>query len=113
MRRACNAVHHSLRSDPLRAIATSAESERLQGLTQREREVLACLAAGDNNRAIAQRLDLIHNQRMQGFRGGEQTAAEAGIRQIGVLPRIAVMIKAEQGAAQAAKGQRRIVPVVK
>ncbi len=46
------------RSDPLRAIATSADSERLQGLTQREREVLACLAAGDNNRAIAQRLGI-------------------------------------------------------
>ena len=46
------------RSDPLQAIATSDQSERLNGLTQREREVLACLAAGDNNRAIAQRLGI-------------------------------------------------------
>jgi DNA-binding CsgD family transcriptional regulator len=30
----------------------------LISLTQREREVLACLAAGDNNRAIAQRLGI-------------------------------------------------------
>jgi two-component system NarL family response regulator len=41
------------RSDPLEAIATSDQNERLNGLTQREREVLACLAAGDNNCAIA------------------------------------------------------------
>jgi two-component system NarL family response regulator len=46
------------RSDPLQAIATSDQSERLSGLTQREREVLACLAAGDNNRAIAQQLGI-------------------------------------------------------
>ena len=41
---------------PAHAIAAANQSERLDGLTQREREVLACLAAGDNNRAIAQRL---------------------------------------------------------
>jgi two-component system NarL family response regulator len=46
------------RSEPLQGIATSNQSERLNGLTQREREVLACLAAGDNNRAIAQRLGI-------------------------------------------------------
>ncbi len=45
-------------SEPLQGIATSNQSERLNGLTQREREVLACLAAGDNNRAIAQRLGI-------------------------------------------------------
>ena len=45
-------------SEPLQSIVTSEQSERLHGLTQREREVLACLAAGDNNRAIAQRLGI-------------------------------------------------------
>jgi two-component system NarL family response regulator len=34
------------------------DGQRLQELTQREREVLACLAEGDNNRAIAQRLEI-------------------------------------------------------
>lgn len=46
------------RPGPLQVIATTDQSERLHGLTQREREVLACLAAGDNNRAIAQRLGI-------------------------------------------------------
>ena len=46
------------RSDPPQAIATTDQSERLNGLTQRERQVLACLAAGDNNRAIAQKLGI-------------------------------------------------------
>ena len=46
------------RSLPHQSIAASNPSERLDGLTQREREVLACLAAGDNNRAIAQRLGI-------------------------------------------------------
>ena len=46
------------RSDPQQAHASSNPGERLNGLTQREREVLACLAAGDNNRAIAQRLGI-------------------------------------------------------
>jgi DNA-binding NarL/FixJ family response regulator len=32
--------------------------QTLNGLTQREREVLACLAVGDNNRAIAQQLGI-------------------------------------------------------
>jgi len=46
------------RSDPHHAIARANQGERLKGLTQREREVLACLANGDNNRAIAQRLGI-------------------------------------------------------
>jgi two-component system NarL family response regulator len=46
------------RSDPRPAIATSEQRAWLHGLTQREREVLACLAAGDNNRAIAQQLGI-------------------------------------------------------
>ncbi len=46
------------RSKPLQANATTDGREQLNGLTQREREVLACLAAGDNNRAIAQRLGI-------------------------------------------------------
>ena len=36
----------------------SSPCELFIGLTQREREVLACLASGDNNRAIAQRLGI-------------------------------------------------------
>jgi len=46
------------RSDPHQAHASSNPGERRNGLTQREWEVLACLAAGDNNRAIAQRLGI-------------------------------------------------------
>jgi two-component system NarL family response regulator len=46
------------RSDPLQAIATADPSARLNGLTQREREVLVCLAAGANNRAIARQLGI-------------------------------------------------------
>lgn len=46
------------RSDPHQAIAAANQGERLDGLTQREREVLACLANGDNNRVIAQRLGI-------------------------------------------------------
>jgi two-component system NarL family response regulator len=46
------------RSDPHQAIAAANQGERLKGITQREREVLACLANGDNNRAIAQRLGI-------------------------------------------------------
>ncbi len=46
------------RSDPHQAITAANQGERLDGLTQREREVLACLANGDNNRAIAQRLGI-------------------------------------------------------
>jgi two-component system NarL family response regulator len=45
-------------SDPLQAIAASYPGKRLNGLTQRERKVLACLAAGDSIRAIAQRLGI-------------------------------------------------------
>jgi two-component system NarL family response regulator len=33
-------------------------SQRLNGLTQRERDVLACLAAGGGNRAIAEQLGI-------------------------------------------------------
>jgi len=46
------------RSGSHQDIAALNQSEQLNGLTQREREVLACLAAGDNNRAIAQRLGI-------------------------------------------------------
>lgn len=46
------------RSAPHQAQAASSPGERLNGLTQRERQVLACLAAGDNNRVIAQRLGI-------------------------------------------------------
>ena len=46
------------RSDPHQAIAAGNQGERLKGITQREREVLACLANGDNNRVIAQRLGI-------------------------------------------------------
>ena len=44
------------RRDPMQAIATTGQSERLNDLTQREQDVLACMAAGLNNRDIAQRL---------------------------------------------------------
>jgi two-component system NarL family response regulator len=40
------------------AVAASKQSELLNGLTQREREVLACLAAGSNNRLIAEQLGI-------------------------------------------------------
>jgi len=40
------------------AVAASNQSGRLDGLTHREREVLACLAAGDNNRFIAEQLGI-------------------------------------------------------
>ena len=46
------------RSGSLQAVAASNQSERLNDLTQREREVLACLAAGDNNRCIAEQLGI-------------------------------------------------------
>ena len=40
------------------AVAASKQSELLNDLTQREREVLACLAAGSNNRLIAEQLGI-------------------------------------------------------
>jgi two-component system NarL family response regulator len=40
------------------SIAVSESGARLSSLTQREREVLACLADGDNNRTIGQRLGI-------------------------------------------------------
>ncbi len=46
------------RSNPQQRNAASDQGEQLGGLTHREREVLAYLAAGDNNRAIAQRLGI-------------------------------------------------------
>ena len=46
------------RSGSLQAVAASNQSERLNSLTQREREVLACLAAGSNNRLIAEQLGI-------------------------------------------------------
>jgi two-component system NarL family response regulator len=46
------------RPNPHQVSAASNSGERLTGLTQREQQVLACLAAGDNNRAIAQRLEI-------------------------------------------------------
>ncbi len=46
------------RSGSRQAVAASNHDERLNGLTQREREVLACLAAGDNNRFIAEQLGI-------------------------------------------------------
>jgi two-component system NarL family response regulator len=46
------------RSGCLQALAGSNQSERLNDLTQREREVLACLAAGDSNRTIAEQLGI-------------------------------------------------------
>jgi K+-transporting ATPase A subunit/DNA-binding CsgD family transcriptional regulator len=46
------------RSDSQQAVAALNQDERLNDLTQREREVLACLAAGDNNRCIAEQLGI-------------------------------------------------------
>ncbi len=46
------------RSGPQQAVAALNQDERLNDLTQREREVLACLAAGDNNRCIAEQLGI-------------------------------------------------------
>lgn len=46
------------RSHPPSLGGASSRGEPLTGLTPREREVLACLASGDNNRAIAQRLGI-------------------------------------------------------
>jgi two-component system NarL family response regulator len=46
------------RSGSDQALAGSHQSERLDGLTHREREVLTCLAAGDNNRLIAEQLGI-------------------------------------------------------
>jgi two-component system NarL family response regulator len=46
------------RSTSHQAVAATNQSERLDGLTHREREVLVCLAAGDNNRLIAKQLGI-------------------------------------------------------
>jgi len=46
------------RSGSHQAVAASKHNALLSGLTQREREVLACLAAGDNNRLIAEQLGI-------------------------------------------------------
>lgn len=46
------------RSGSQQAVAALNQDERLNDLTQREREVLACLAAGDNNRCIAEQLGI-------------------------------------------------------
>ena len=46
------------RSNPHPLSGASNPGDPLTGLTQREREVLGCLASGDNNRAIAQRLGI-------------------------------------------------------
>jgi len=46
------------RSGSQQAVAALNQDERLNELTQREREVLACLAAGDNNRCIAEQLGI-------------------------------------------------------
>jgi two-component system NarL family response regulator len=43
---------------PSQTSVAAPSAECLNALTQREREVLACLAAGDNNRVIAQRLGI-------------------------------------------------------
>lgn len=43
---------------PHPARARTTQDGRLRGLTRREQEVLACLAAGENNRAIAERLGI-------------------------------------------------------
>jgi two-component system NarL family response regulator len=48
----------SHRAGSHQAVAASNQDERINGLTQREREVLACLAAGDNNRFIAEQLGI-------------------------------------------------------
>lgn len=45
-------------SSPSQTSVAAPSDERLNALTQREREVLACIAAGDNNRVIAQRLGI-------------------------------------------------------
>lgn len=45
-------------SSPSQASVAAPSAERLNALTQREQQVLACLAAGDNNRVIAQRLGI-------------------------------------------------------
>jgi len=46
------------RSNSHQANASQNPSQRLNGLTQRERDVLACLAAGGGNRAIAEQLGI-------------------------------------------------------
>jgi two-component system NarL family response regulator len=46
------------RSGSHQTVAALNPDERLNDLTQREREVLACLAAGDNNRCIAEQLGI-------------------------------------------------------
>jgi two-component system NarL family response regulator len=46
------------RSSSQQVLTGSNQSERLNDLTQREREVLACLAAGDNNRLIGAQLGI-------------------------------------------------------
>jgi two-component system NarL family response regulator len=46
------------RSGSHQDIAALNQSEQLNGLTQREREVLACLAAGGTNRSIAEQLGI-------------------------------------------------------
>jgi two-component system NarL family response regulator len=45
-------------SSPSHTSVAAPSTERLNALTQREQQVLACLAAGDNNRVIAQRLGI-------------------------------------------------------
>jgi len=46
------------RSVTYQAVAASNQGGHLNGLTQREREVLVCLAAGNNNRLIAEKLGI-------------------------------------------------------
>ena len=46
------------RSGPHQAPVAINPGERIKALTRREQQVLACLAAGDNNRVIAQRLGI-------------------------------------------------------